>query len=291
MAPGEYAMDAHGNRLVLSEDAATAQALPSGAKLVKADITVDPAFVAFLQMSAEDVKRSTPETGNFDISATTQPHTAVAGQTQANAPIAFLKTQQMLAVRTMLRNIARTESRSGESLVVLAKVKDGKIEPDSVVEVTAKEIVGLDIDVSTNLNSGAQEVAVSEYYRGMLNDEKVPFGPREYLAKIGEEHPEEKLEAWIAEKAEFAATERIVQQELARRFGDVFVLTPGGGVVNWQGQGTDPMAVLASQGVRPAPQPQGPPGVGAAGMAPLPPQVPQLQPLQGGMNGQGGGLA
>mgnify|MGYP003393178028 CR=1 FL=1 len=293
---GTFWTDAHGQRVVLSGDALTAEALPAGAKLMHADLTVDPAFVAFLQMSKDDIAAARPETGHVDVSATTQPHTLSMSQAQANTEIAMLKGEVVAAARIALRNIAMVMSKpveqggfGNETVWVYAKFdsRTGKVKNGTVVGVDPSKIPSLDIQVSVNPNSGAQEIAKAEWLRTQLNDPRTAYTTRQYLEDTGEENADARIESWMAEQAEMKALSKVVDQELARRYGDVMVLMPGGSVAGADGQLVTPEQVLERNGWSrqqppgPPPPTGSPPGVSSpAGLGPLGGMGPLGDPAQ-----------
>jgi len=295
---GSFWTDAHGQRIVLTADSLSSEALPAGAKLMHAELTVDPAFVAFLQMSKEDVAEARPETGHVDVSATTQPHTLSMSQAQANSEIVMLKQRQVDAVQIAMRNCALVMSKpveqggfGNETVWVYAKTdsRSGKVKGGTVVGIDPSKIPGLDIQVSVNPNSGAQEIAKAEWLRTLLNDPKTAYTTRRFLEDTGVENADEQIESWHAEQAETEAMIAVARQELMRRFGDVMVLMPGGGVGGAQGQVIPPEEVLAMNGWQRAPQPGpplgSPPGVSSpAALGPLGPMAPLGDPAQAQAN-------
>ena len=273
LSPGTFMIDDRGNRMVFSDNAAIAQMLPEGAKLVKADVELSPAYVQFLTASKEDVSNATPETGFVDVGAETQPHTILMAQTQSNTEIADLKQEQARALRiafqTILTCMANTADEDGTPVYV--KGKSGKI-----VEIPTDIARGLVVEVAIQPNSGAQEVARNEYLRGLLNDPNAMMTVRKYLEETGDEHPDETIQSWAAEQAEFQVMPQIVQQEIAKKFGDAYVLTPGGSAVDSTGKPTSPWDVLAKHGFAKAPQAA---PWAAPGTVPLPATPSPLQPM------------
>ena len=276
LAPGSYWLDDNGQRRIFSENSAEAQSLPAGAKLVRAELTVNPAYVDFMRMSLEDVAKAAPETGFVEVGASTQPHTLVMAQSQANTGIADLKQEQALAIRICFQNILDTEAKrakEGEPFCVM----DAN---DRVLELDADVLEQLTVEVTIEPNSGAQQIAKDEYLRTKLADPKTMMTTREYLEETGVQDPDDHIQSWVAEQAEFSMLPQIVQQELAQEFGDVYVITPGGTMVGMDGNAADPWQVLIAQGfqkpvVQPSPAPGNVPGeVGLAPLAPLGPLAP-----------------
>lgn len=271
-ADGQPALDDRGNRIILTGDAAIAEIMPTGSKLVKADLTIDPAFVQFLTASKEDLAESEPETGFIDIGASTQPHTVVAAQAQSNTEIAELKGEQARALRIAFQNIVHCMAKEAEEEGMPAVIRQGD---GTILEIEPEMLRGMTVEVTIEPNSGAQQVSRNEYLRGLLNDPKAMMTVRTYLEETGDEDPDATISSWIAERAEISALPQIIQQELAKRFGDSYVLTPGGTAVGFDGQPADPWVVLAEQGfTRPPAAPGAQPG-----MTPLAPTTPDLQPM------------
>ena len=56
LASGAWELDTSGARVELTADAAAARTLPEGASLHKVDFELEPAFVEFLRMSAQELQ-------------------------------------------------------------------------------------------------------------------------------------------------------------------------------------------------------------------------------------------
>jgi len=293
LSNGSFAMDDEGrSRLVLTQNAASAYALPEGAELIKIDMSVDQAFVQGLQLSAEELRASMPETGIVDVGASTAPHTLNMAQQQANIHVAQLKREQLKAVREMVRNMAMVMSKPadkggfGEPVWVLAKVRDGEPIKDTVVGVDPADIPSLDVDVFIDPNSGTQKIAMIQFGRDRLADPNDPLTQRQYLEDfVGEENPDRRIDEWWTETTERMFTPQVLMQELQRRFGSQFVISPDGEIVGLGGQPVDPTAVLASNNISASLPPEASTAQGnvpgQAGLRPLN----ALQPL--GANGGG----
>ena len=278
LAPGSYDLNEDGSRRVLSESSAQAETLPPGAKLVKAQLELNPAFVQFLTMSQEDVKDATPETGFVEIGANTQPHTAVISQTQSNAPIAELKGEQARAIRVCFQSILRTladRADDGDLTYVLG-------DNDKVLELDGDMLRAMTVEVKIEPNSGAQQISTNEYLRGLLHDPKTMMTTRRYLEETGEDDADAVIDSWVSEQAEFSMVPQIIQQELAKAYGDVYAITPGGTPVGMDGAAADPWKVLIAAGFQKA-APAAPPPMAAPGTAPanvpLPAAPEPMQPM------------
>ena len=278
---GEYMLDDTGQRAILSDTSALADVLPNGATLEKVQIEVNPAFLAAVESGRNELVEAIPETGTVDAGATTQPHTLNMLQTQANAGIASLKRNAADALRIGFQNIldcmADDESDTYDYF-------DGN---GNLVSIEPAKIKGMKVEVMIEPNSGAQQIAVAEYHRSKLADPLTRYTVREYLEATGYEDPDQQIADFYAETAEIMATNLVMQEELVKKFGDQYVLSPGGNVVNGLGNAVDVWEVLEKRGFkRPQPaMPAAPMGGGGGGMggqnavAPIDATVPPMQPL------------
>ena len=226
LADGSWQTDDDGNRVELTPDAASAQALPPGASLHRVEFRIDPAFVEFLRMSHDELIAAAPDSGSVErgeIGPNTQPHTLNLLLGSRNLQVQQLKRAQTLAVRTMLRNMALVMSKPlaeggfGAPIWVFAKGRNGRVQRRETVCVEPSQIPSLDIDVWIDPYSSAQRIAVQEHGRARLNDPLDPLDQRAYLEQyIGEEHAEQVLarhRQWRLEQARF-------DQEIAQLTGD-----------------------------------------------------------------------
>ena len=274
---GEYMLDDTGQRAILSDTSALADVLPNGATLEKVQIDVNPAFIAAVESGRTELMEAIPETGTVDAGATTQPHTLNMLQTQANAGIASLKRNAAECLRVTFQDIldemADDDSDSYDYLD-----RQGNI-----ITIQPKKLQGMKVKVLIEPNSGAQQIAVAEYHRSKLADPNTRYTVREYLENTGYEDPDKQIADFYAETAEIMGTNLVMQEELVKAFGDQYVLSPGGNVVNGLGQAVDVWAVLESRGFQRPQQPQAPPSAPQVGgqNAPMPIEatVPPMQPL------------
>ncbi|MCR4376016.1 MAG: hypothetical protein NUW22_14330, partial [Acidobacteria bacterium] len=272
-------LDARGEKIVMSSNSALIDKLPAGAKLVKADLTIDPAFIQFLERSKEDLEQSIPETGFFDFGANTQPHTAVMAQMQANTEIADLKAEQANTFRVILQSMLHAMTRwadDGDGVVI--RTAEGKI-----VEPTAEMLRGMTVEVKIEPNSGAQQVANEQYLREKTRDPNALYTIDEYLEATGRENTDAVKDAWIAEKVEMRYWPQVAQQEMAKHLGDAYVLTPAMTAVGMDGAPATPLEVLAANGFEVLTQqdqapPPTQPGTAPGAVGPLASTLPPLQP-------------
>ena len=214
LAGGAWELDADGARVELTADAAAAHTLPEGATLHKIDFELEPAFVEFLRMSAQELQAAAPDTGALapgEAGPNTQPHTLNILLGSRNAQVLQLKRRQAAALRAMLRNMALVMSKPleeggfGEPVWVFAKSRDGRLLKRSVVGVDPADIPSLDIEVRIDPWSQSQRVAIQEHGRARLNDPLDPLDQRAYLEQyIGDEHPDAALrryEQWQLDQA------------------------------------------------------------------------------------------
>ena len=286
--------DDQGNKLILTQNVAEAMTLPAGAKLVKMDMQMNPAFVESLTITRDELNEATPETGFVDVGASTQPHTLNLAQAQANVPVKTLKDGQVSAWQEMQRNMALVMSKSaedggfGQTIWVYAKSDGERLTEDSIVGVDPSEIPSLDIDVTVDVNSSAQQIAIQEHGRARLNDPLDPLSRKQYLEQfVGEQNPQKVMDEHLADKIILEFEPEVVKQELAKEFGATFIVSPEGTFVGMGGQAVTPEQVLAANGIQ-AQAPQASPAPGQApGVLPqaAPAPLGSLQPLQGGNNG------
>ena len=214
LASGAWELDANGARVELTADAAAARTLPDGATLHKIDFDLEPAFVEFLRMSAQELQAAAPDTGALapgEAGPNTQPHTLNILLGSRNAQVLQLKRRQAAALRAMLRNMALVMSKPleeggfGEPVWVFAKSRAGRLLKRSVVGVDPADIPSLDIEVRIDPWSQSQRVAIQEHGRARLNDPLDPLDQRAYLEQyIGDEHPDAALrryEQWQLDQA------------------------------------------------------------------------------------------
>ena len=137
LADGSWQTDDDGNRVELTADAASAQALPVGASLHRVEFKIDPAFVEFLRMSHDELQAAAPDAGAIErgeIGPNTQPHTLNLLIGSRNLQVQQLKRAQARAVRTMLRNMALvmakplTEGGFGAPVWTFAKAANGRLQ-------------------------------------------------------------------------------------------------------------------------------------------------------------------
>lgn len=214
LASGAWELDADGARVELTADAAAARTLPEGASLHKIDFELEPAFVEFLRMSAQELQAAAPDTGALapgEAGPNTQPHTLNILLGSRNAQVLQLKHRQAAALRALLRNMALVMSKPleeggfGEPVWVFAKSRGGRLLKRSVVGVDPADIPSLDIEVRIDPWSQSQRVAIQEHGRARLNDPLDPLDQRAYLEQyIGDEHPDAALrryEQWQLDQA------------------------------------------------------------------------------------------
>lgn len=256
LADGQYMTGGDGKPKALTRSAASALQIPG--ELVKVDFDLDPAMIQNLELHLQELQESAPRTGNVEVGASTQPWTVRLAQDIANAEVKNAKFQQALAVRTMIRSMARVQSLPageggfGEAVLVYARETDGRINRDQTVGVAPEDIISLDIDVTIDPNSSAQTIANIEHAIQWLNDPLVPYTQMDFMEEAF--RAERPLERIKAAEAELIYRERVrtgvVEQMLVERFGKTFVASPDGTIVGPGGQPTQPGDVLAANGFR-----------------------------------------
>lgn len=270
---GQAWLDARGEKIVFSSDSALVDKMPAGAKLVKADITIDPAFIQFLERSKADLDEAIPETGFFDYGANTQPNTAVMATMQSNTEIANLKQHQATTFQTVLQAMVTCMAQwaeDGDGVVI--RTATGKL-----VEPTAEMLRRMTVEVSIEPNSGAQQVSKEQYLREMSKDPAALYTTKKYLEDTNRENTDQVEDEWLAEKLEMRYWPQMVMQEAAKAFGDAYVLTPGLTAVGLDGKPADPLTVIMGEGFAALTVTEQPP----APAAPLgsPAGLPQMAPL------------
>lgn len=285
---GSYQVDNQGKQIAFTRNALAAQALPDGASIEKIEFELNPAFVQFLQQTADELQRAAPETGSVeDIGASTQPYTIKLAQEQANPPVKQGKQNAARALRGMGRNMLTVMGLSeekggfGRPVPVSVSVGTGKKKRRKIAEIVpgpkTLDLVPL-LEVDINPLSAAQNVTNMQFSREMLNDPLVPYTPRDFAEEaMGASDPDRVVmgyDAWQLYRSEVYPT--LSTGLLAQKFGKVFYVTPDGGFTNASGTPTTPEGVLGAQGFA---FPQG----GGSGVSPaagpLPPAMPSPGPL------------
>jgi len=253
MASGEYMLDeASGKPLMLSRDALAAMTLPSGAEIVELKPEMNKALIESLSMAVEDLRQALPDTGFVEVGASTQPWTIRLSQDQANTIVKMLKNAQARTIQIAARSIARDMQEYGEPITVYAKVKGGKSQEETIVGIDPKDIPTLQIEVDIDPFSSAQAVANIEHMRAMVDDPLIPFDEWDFAEQaLRVPDPDTYIEEHRARRTfveqVWPASEK---QELARRFGDTFVVTPDGAIVGPAGMQATPTDVLQGNGYR-----------------------------------------
>lgn len=269
---GQAWLDSRGEKIVFTADSALVDKMPAGAKLVKSDMSIDPAFIQFLERSKGDLDEAIPETGFFDFGANTQPNTAVMAQMQSNTEIANLKAHQAETFQTVLQAVVTCMARwaeDGDGVVI-------RTEAGKLVEPTADQLRAMTVEVKIEPNSGAQQVSKEQYLRDMSKDPAALYTTRKYLEDTGRENTDTVQDEWLAEKLEQRYWPQMLMQEAAKAFGDAYVLTPGLTAVGLDGKPADPLTVIMGHGfealasVEPPEESAPPMGSPPAVMQPMP---------------------
>ncbi len=274
---GGFWLDDSGQPLVLEQNSAIAQRMPEGAKLVRADVKIEPAFVQFLERSKVDLEESTPPLGYAEeIGASTQPHSIYAQITQSNAPMADLKRKQRTALEDIFQlcvNQMAVWAEEGDGIVI--RTAGGEL-----VEPTAEQLRGMTVGVKIEENSGAQQVAKEQYLREKSKDPAAVYTTADYLEETGREDKDYVFSSWLSEKSRMRVWPQIVEQELAKAYGDAYVLTPAGTAVGIDGQPLGPLEILAQAGFSALTTVATGPGSGSGQQSqPLSPTADPMQPL------------
>ena len=245
----------------------------------KVDIMVNPALVQSVDMLGAFIQEAAPDTGQAEITGSTQPWTARLGQAQANVkPKELLQSQQRgirAAMRAITRDMATPVEEGGIGDVVWVYKRDAVgMMGGELVGVHTSEIPTLNIDVSIDATSSAERITLTEhgvslYERGhilqksLLEDYMNVPNASEYIYDL------------TAERIFKTQIEPgLIQQVVAAEVGAQYVVGPDGQVISGAGQVQQPGAVAEQNGWQRAPQPET--------MGPLtdsaPPQVGMRQP-------------
>lgn len=278
---GDYMTDNQGRRVTFTRNALAAQALPAGASIEKIDFAMNPAFVQFLERTAQELEDAAPQTGVVEVGASTQPYTLKLAQEQANPPVKQGKNAAARAIRGMARNMLMVMGNGGFGRPVPVSIqvsKDGKSER-KIAEIEpgtrTLDLVPL-LEVDINPLSAAQNVTNMEFARSMLESEKVPY-TRRMFAEEAMQAPDPDRVVMEADAEALYYTQvypTLSTGLLAKRFGKLFAVTPDGGFVNASGAQVPPETVLGANGFA---FPDAPPAMQGAG--PLQPVMPPAGPL------------
>lgn len=283
--------DEEGDQVLLTRDSAQAQALPPGAHLeaVGPD-DMSPAFVRSREIEQEEYAKAAAPTGATDITATTQPWNIRLGQSQANAYPAQLLLSIAKALAEMIRSWVDVAAKPvddgglGVGLYVPTqrvgddgKSMTGKLNMAEAVGMEPDDWDGIWIDVDIDSVSSAERIAQTQTDLEILNNPIHVMTPEQFVTDaLGIQDATGHMQTVQAHYAIEPTLQGLIQQEIAKHYGSRFIVGADGVTVGPDGKQTDPMAVLAANGVKPVPPPQGP-APGAPVSTPPPP---------GGMGGQ-----
>lgn len=279
---GGYWLDDTGQPLVLEQNSALAQKMPEGAKLVRADVKIEPAFIEFLDRSKQDLVDATPQTGYAEsVGASTQPHAIYMQTIQSNAGIADLKRKQVRGFEQVFQMVVEQMARwadDGDPIVLRTPAGE-------LIEPSAEMLRGMTVGVKIEENSGAQQVSKEQYLRDKSKDPAAVYTTAEYLEETGREDPESIFAQWLAEKAKMRVWPMVMDQELAKAYGDAYVLTPAGTAVGIDGQPADPLTVIAMHGFQALAQAETGQGMAGGPVEPAlpsggPPPLAPIQPME-----------
>lgn len=255
-----FMMNEDGTRVVLSHNAAAAEALPPGAELVKVEMEMNPAFIEFLNRAGEMLDEAKPQSGNVDISASTQPWTLRYAEIIANVPILDYKLSLAKGIETMVQNMTlimqkpASEGGIGEAVPVYARLRKGKVEEETLIAVDPEDIPSMQIEVDIKPQSTAQTIANEEHGRILVGDPNIPVTPLDWLKEYhGDDQADETYENWIAEETYRTSIQPIViRGELAKRFSQLITVGPDGRFVGAGGVELSPEDVLSANGAQTA---------------------------------------
>lgn len=282
--------DEEGDSVVLPKDSVNARILPPGADLKPyGQQDISAAFVRMRELLQKELYEAAPPTGATEITATTQPWTARLGQAQANAYPSMTLRSIANALAEMFRNWVEIASKDpeegglGYGLYVPSSTDNKFDDWTSVVGLEPKEWAGIWLDVMIDPVSAGERTTQTMLDLQLLNNPIHVMTPEQFATEgLGKED----ATSWMMEVESYYAVQpyisKIVQQELAKRWGNRVIVSADGSLIGAQGQQVDPMQILAQNGVRQATNTGG--GAGGAqpvspamGLPPLPP------PTMGGL--------
>jgi hypothetical protein len=247
-------------------------------RLQKLDVTINPAYIQLVEALRFLLEESAPDTGQAEISASTQPWTARLSQAQSNVKPKDLLQQQQRAIRACMRSIARDmatpveEGGIGDVVWVFKRDDSGEVTGETV-GVQTMEIPTLNIAVDIDATSAAERITLTEHgvnlkerghiTRLTLNSDYLRLqNPVEYGYDLDVERiMEEQVKPGL------------IRQLVAAEVGSMYTVGPNGEITNGAGQTMPPGAVAEASGWKRAQQSQMPPLVDNA-----PPQVGVRQP-------------
>jgi hypothetical protein len=207
------------------------------------------------------INEAAPDTGQAEITGSTQPWTARLGQAQATVKPQELLQSQQRALRACLRSIARDmatpveEGGIGDIVWVYRRDEEGQVTGE-LVGVHTEEIPTLNIDVSIDATSSAERVTMAEHgvslwERGVIR--------RKTLHEDYMSIPNATEYGYDLDSDQIFDTQikpGLIQQIVAAEVGSQYVVGPNGQVISGQGEVQQPGAVAQQEGWQRAPQPQ-----------------------------------
>lgn len=281
-----------------TRDSATANVAPPGYELVKAeDVSIHPAFVDSVRHTGEELKDAAPPTGQAEVTATTQPFAIKMQQDQASIILRNALRNQVTGFQMFFDWVARMlalpaeDGGYGETLYVNPSKVDASgrriTDRSRVIGVDPKEIDKLTINVNISGTSQAEQTTRIQIGIQLLNDPNITIPRKKILQDyFGIERPEDMIAEFNAQTT-FDSKIRpgLVDRELAKRFGGLFIVAPNGQPVGFGGQSATPQDVLKQNGMTPVVPQQQPQGNVPAGMPPAPGAPPPPPPMgMGPMN-------
>lgn len=276
-----------------SRDSAAANKAPQGYELVKADpAEIQQALVEMRRDAIKDLLDAAPPTGQAEVTATTQPFAIKLQQEQASTVLKAVLRKQVAAFQSLFDCIAMLlakpveEGGYGETLYVnpSSVTSDGRRITDrsKTIGVDPKVIETLTINVNISGTSAAEQTTKTQIGIQLLGDPAIPL-TRKYVLQnyFGIDRAEDMLEEWDSEQIFITKVKPgLIDRELAKKYGGVFVVTPDGSPVGFGGKAVTPQDVLQQNGITPVVPPQQGGGVPPAGMSPTPGAPPPPPPTQ-----------
>ena len=279
-----------GQSVVDMADSEGAAMAPAGWSRKFSQYQMPASFPQALELLGKFLEESAPDTGQAEIESGTQPWTARLAMQVANVKPKDLLTKQALALRGMMRSIARDISMpiedGGLGEVWVFKFDEEGKESSELVGITADEIKTLNIDVDIDATSAPERITLVEHGRALLADPAVPLTTRRFIEEyLGWPNAGQVLRDWDAEQL---WTQQIkpgrMAQAVAEFFGSKYVVGPDGQLAAMGGAPVRPEDVIAQNGWKPQQQPTpGPQGMMGPTMPDLRDQPPNGVMPQPGM--------
>jgi len=292
IASGQPLLREDGSVMVeFSRDSAAANIAPPGYELVKAeDVTIHPAFVDSVKNTGEELREAAPPTGQAEVTATTQPFAIKLQQEQSSIVLRSALRRQVGGYQLWAESVAHClalpvgDGGYGGTLWVHPSTVDSEgrriTDRSKTIGVDPKVIPTLTINTNISGTSQAEQTTKIQIGIQLMGDPNITI-PRKKLLQdyFGIERPEDTIAEYNAQVTfDTKIRPGLVDRELAKRFGGIFIVAPDGQPVGFGGKSVTPQDVLAQNGITPVVQP-GMAGSPPPGMSPTPGAPPPPPPM------------